>query len=65
MAEVKGNAAWNAKTECGKFSFGHGYLMRAIPKVYTANVYRALQGLCRFSLLWGNPVILTDCREIL
>ena len=32
---------------------------------YTANVYRALQGLCRVSLLWGNPVIFTDCEEIL
>ena len=31
----------------------------------TANVYRALQGLCRFSLLWGKPVIFTDCGEIL
>ena len=26
---------------------------------------RALGGLCRFSLLWGNPVIFTDCGEIL
>jgi hypothetical protein len=57
--------------------------------LYTANVYRALQGVCRFSLqylwkravrttekpdtpqrerlcmLWGNPVIFTDCGEIL
>ena len=35
MAEIKGNTAWNAKTECGKISFGHGYLMRAIPEVFT------------------------------
>ena len=33
--------------------------------LWTANVYTALQGLYRFSLLWGNPVIFTDCREIL
>ena len=56
---------------------------------YTANVYRGLQGVHRFSLqclwkravritekpytpqrerlcmLWGNPVIFTDCRDIL
>ena len=56
-------------------------------RCYTANVYRALRGVCRFSLhylwkravritekpytpqrdwlrmLWGNPVIFTDCGE--
>ena len=39
-----------------------------ISKYYTANVYTvitALRGLCRFSLLWRNPVIFTDCGEIL
>ena len=38
MAEIKANAAWNAKTDCGKISFGHGYLMRAIPEVHTINI---------------------------
>ena len=33
--------------------------------IYTANVYKALWGLYRFSLLQGNPVIFTDCGEIL
>ena len=32
---------------------------------YTANIYRALRGLCRVSLLWENPVMFTDCEEIL
>ena len=32
---------------------------------YTANVYRALGGLFRVSLLWGNHVTFTDCGEIL
>ena len=34
-------------------------------KNYTTNVYRVLRGLCRDSLLWGNPVVFTDCWEIL
>ena len=34
-------------------------------KKYTANVYRALWDLCRFSMFWGNPVSFTNCREIL
>ena len=38
MAEIKANAAWNAKTDCGKISFGHGYLMRAIPEVHIINL---------------------------
>ena len=25
--------------------------------------YRALRVLCRFSLMWGNPVIFTDCGK--
>ena len=33
--------------------------------MYTVNIYRALRGLFRFSLLWGNPVIFTDCGDIL
>ena len=33
--------------------------------LHTANVYRALWGVCRFFLLWGDPVILTDYGEIL
>ena len=36
-----------------------------VPSFYTANVYRALSGLCRVSWLWGNTVIFTDCGEIL
>ena len=38
MAEIKANTAWNAKTDCGKISFGHGYLMRAIPEVHIINM---------------------------
>ena len=41
------------------------YKIRIRQLRYTANVYRALWGLCRFSLLWGNPAISTNCREIL
>ena len=38
VAEIKDNTAWNAKNACGKISFGHGYLMRAIPKVHIINL---------------------------
>ena len=27
--------------------------------------YRAIQGVCRFYLLWGNTLIFTDCGEII
>jgi hypothetical protein len=36
-----------------------------ITTFYTANVYRALRGLFRVSLLCGNPVIFADCGETL
>ena len=38
VAELKANTAWNAKTDCRKISFGHGYLMRAIPEVHIINL---------------------------
>ena len=36
-----------------------------ICKSCSANVSRALRGVYRFSLLWGNPVIFTDYGDIL
>ena len=52
----------------GKFQFNQQYensIHIIIGVEYTANVYRVVRGLCRHSLLCGNSVIFTDCREIL
>ena len=42
---------------CSTIEYVHAF--KKLPKYLGyANVYKALRGLCRYFLLWGNPVIL-------